>query len=163
MRTETKIAVAVFAAILIYYIAKTGRYFMNREFKYFSWSEFDSPDYPGSGKKFMSRDFIEKLDRVRARAGFPFIINSGYRTGAHNAKVGGSPNSSHKKGLAVDISAPFDWQKEAIAKAAIAEGITRIGWGRTFVHLDVDQDKTQNIVWGYGNGNPSFEELENLA
>lgn len=58
---------------------------------------------------------------------------------------------------------PARLAKEAIAKAAIAEGVTRIGWANSFIHLDVDLEKTQNIVWGYGNNPPTFSHLENLA
>jgi len=56
--------------------------------RFFQYSEFDSPDAPGSGH-FMDPHFMELLDRIREQAGFPFIINSGYRTAAHNLAVGG--------------------------------------------------------------------------
>lgn len=132
-------------------------------FKYFTWSEFDQPNLEGSGKKYMSEEFIRKLDRVRESVGFPLIINSGYRSPDYNSQVGGVKNSSHIKGLAVDISAITYGMKNDIAKAAINEGITRIGWGNSFIHLDIDDNKTQNIVWGYGNEYPTFYELKNLA
>jgi uncharacterized protein YcbK (DUF882 family) len=107
-------------------------------FKYFAWSEFDSPDQPGSGAIHMNLAFVHKLDAIRAEAGIPLIITSGYRTQAHNAKVGGVANSSHIKGVAVDISAPTEAIKRKIAAAAIKHGINRIGWGRSFIHLDLD-------------------------
>jgi hypothetical protein len=31
-------------------------------------------------------------------------------------------------------------------------GFKRIGVGRTFVHLDVDASKSQNVAWGYPKG-----------
>lgn len=165
MKKELKIGLLVVAVTLVaYYLLKLAIYANDRmksPFKYFAWSEFDSPDAPGSGKDHMDEAFIHKLDAVRECAGFPFIINSGYRTQAHNAKVGGVPNSSHTKGLAVDIRAIGDDMKRKIATCAIANGITRIGWGGSFIHLDIDPDKTQRVVWGYGNGNPSFTELQN--
>lgn len=133
---------------------------MKSPFKYFSYAEFDSPDAPGSGAKNMSADFIHQLDKVRAAVGFPLVVTSGYRTPAHNAKVGGVAGSSHTKGLAVDLRALTDAQKRAIAKAAIAQGITRIGWGRTFIHLDVDGSKPQKVTWGYtGSPAPAYNSL----
>lgn len=158
---------ATVVAIAIYYGIKVYRYSMERKdspFKYFAWSEFDSPDQPGSGRTHMNRAFVEKLDAIRAEVGFPLIVTSGYRTRAHNEKVGGVADSSHTKGLAVDLAAPTESAKHAIARAAIKNGISRIGWGRTFIHLDVDPQKTQGVVWGYGNTYPSFNSLtQNLA
>lgn len=43
------------------------------------------------------------LDPLRTAMGFPVIISSGYRCKALNAAVGGTPNSSHMRGLAADI------------------------------------------------------------
>lgn len=142
---------------LAYLIIRAARYTnerMKSPFKYFTYSEFDSPDAPGSGEQRMDAAFIHKLDRIRAAVGFPLIVSSGYRTPAHNAKVGGVAGSAHVHGKAADIRALTDEQKRAIAKAAIAEGITRIGWGRTFIHLDVDGTKPQRVVWGYSGSTP---------
>lgn len=131
------------------------------QFRYFNLNEFDSPDAPGSGEKMMNRDFVAKLDRIRHRAGIPFRVISGYRTPAHNAKVKGVPNSAHIKGLAADIRAVTDADKRKIAVAAAKEGINRIGWGGTFIHLDDDKTKPQNVVWGY-NGNKAPFTLQQL-
>ena len=163
MDKQTKYSIyAIAAAVVVYYLLQLldyGKQRMESPFKYFTWAEFDSKDAPGSGKAHMNEAFIRKLDETRACAGIPFVITSGYRTEAHNAKVGGVPGSSHTKGLAVDIAALTDSQKQTIARCAIRNGITRIGWGRNFIHLDVDTAKPQNVVWGYGNQFPSFSEL----
>lgn len=157
----------LFAIGLAYIVIRLIRYMMARAkspFKYFTWSEFDQPNYSGSGAKFMSADFIHKLDAIRADVGFPLIITSGYRSQAYNDGLSGSvPNSSHIKGLAADISAPTEDMRFEIAKAAINQGINRIGWGNSFIHLDVDKDKTPDVVWGYANEFPNYYELENLA
>ena len=71
--------------------------------KYFEYEEFDSPDIQGSGQM-MSKEMLSKLDMIREEYGKPIHINSGYRTEAHNEKVGGKPASSHLKGLAVDLA-----------------------------------------------------------
>ena len=57
---------------------------MNR-LKWFDISEFASPDSEGSGEM-MEEEFLERLDLARDIAGFPFIINSGFRSIAHNKK-----------------------------------------------------------------------------
>ena len=71
--------------------------------KYFSYKEFDSPDEPGSGKN-MSNELLHMLDATRKKLGKPMKINSGYRSEAHNRKVGGVKSSSHLKGFAVDTA-----------------------------------------------------------
>lgn len=148
------------AAVAAYFITREAVRRMKSPFKYFTWSEFDSPDAPGSGERFMSRELVQKLDAIRAEVGFPMRITSGYRTAAHNAKVGGVPNSAHTKGLAVDIRATSDAQKRAIASAAIRQGISRIGWGSNFIHLDIDRTKPQNVAWGYtGSQAPPYSSL----
>ena len=52
----------------------------------------------------MDKEFLFKLDRAREVAQIPFKINSAWRSAEENKDAGGKPNSSHLKGLAVDIS-----------------------------------------------------------
>ena len=52
----------------------------------------------------MDKDFLAKLDDAREFAGFPFFINSAYRSPDHPESIK-NPTSSHIKGLAVDIRA----------------------------------------------------------
>ena len=46
------------------------------------------------------------LEHVRLLLGVPVLINSGYRSPAVNAAVGGSEKSQHMKGEAADFIAP---------------------------------------------------------
>ena len=115
---------------------------------HFELSEFDSPDEIGSGFM-MDLDFLVKLDTARHKAGIPFKINSGYRTIAHNKKVGGKRNSSHRKGLAVDIKSKDSRSRSIILKSLLSVGFTRIGIGKTFIHVDDDLKKAQNVTWLY--------------
>lgn len=122
--------------------------------KYFSLSEFDSPDLPHSGRANMDATFLQMLDSARDKAGIPFKITSGYRTAEYNQSLKdrgykASPNSSHLKGLAVDVSATDSATKYKIIEAAISVGINRIGIASTFVHLDIDRDKPANVIWTY--------------
>lgn len=117
--------------------------------KYFSIDEFDSPDEVGSGVK-MDKKFLEKLDYARGNAGIPFVINSGYRSEYYNDNVlGARVGSSHKKGLAVDISCIGSRDRAIIIKALLDVGINRIGIGKSFVHCDVDKSKDDNVFWLY--------------
>lgn len=115
---------------------------------YFKESEFDSPDLKGSGSK-MKPELLAKLNIARHNAGIPFKINSGYRTPKHNKKVGGASQSSHLKGLAVDIACNYSTDRFIIVNALLDAGINRIGIAKTFIHCDVDCDKHENVIWVY--------------
>lgn len=123
--------------------------------KYFSRSEFDSPDLKDSGDK-MSGEFLEMLDEARGLAtevsgkDFPFKINSGFRTIEHNKKVGGIKNSPHTKGLAADISVTDSRSRYIVLNSLLLVGFTRFGISDTFIHVDLDiEDRKQNIIWTY--------------
>ena len=119
------------------------------ELKYFTLSEFDSPDEPGSGSK-MDKDFLEKLDYARGNASIAFKITSGYRTPHWNDNVaGGRIGSSHKKGLAADIAYTGSRERYIIVKALMDVGINRLGIGKGFIHADVDKSKDTNVIWLY--------------
>lgn len=116
--------------------------------RYFDLSEFDSPDLKGSGEE-MKASTLSMLDRARAHAKIPFVINSGYRTPEHNRKVGGVPDSSHVKGYAVDISARTSLDRYIIVDSLLKAGFTRIGIAKTFIHADNDPSKPQGLIWTY--------------
>ncbi len=118
------------------------------KFKYFTYGEFDSPDLEGSGKN-MSDELISMLDIARKKYGKSVVINSGYRTVKHNAKVGGTPESSHTKGLAVDIACNNSTDRFKLEGILREVGFKRIGVAKTFIHADIDKDKAQNVLWTY--------------
>ena len=97
----------------------------------------------------MDKTFLLKLDKARERAGIPFVINSAYRSPEHNAKIGGKPNSSHLKGLAVDISVTNSRQRFIVLNALLEVGFTRIGIADTFIHVDLDKGKSKDVIWTY--------------
>lgn len=49
---------------------------------------------------------LDALNKFRGLYGKPMTVNSGLRTPEHNAKVGGSPKSSHLSGEACDFRDP---------------------------------------------------------
>ncbi len=75
------------------------------------------------------------------------FCTSAYRTPEENAKIGGISNSSHLKGLAVDISCLDSATRFKVVFGALASGFKRIGIGKTHVHLDIDPDKPQDIIF----------------
>ena len=97
----------------------------------------------------MDTDFLDKLDEAREFAGIPFIINSAYRSPEKNKAAGGKPNSSHLKGLAVDIKSTDSRTRFLVLNALTRAGFTRIGIADTFIHVDYDFDKDQQVVWTY--------------
>ena len=122
---------------------------LNSDFHlYFEYSEFDSPDQVGSYKH-MDVDFLNKLAQARKIAAVGFKITSGYRSPAHNEKVGGVPNSSHTLGHAVDIYAPTSRQKYLIINSLLQAGFNRIGVAKNFIHVDDDPSKNEDVIFTY--------------
>lgn len=117
--------------------------------KYFNYSEFDSPDVQGSGQ-LMDKTLLQMLDEVRDKFDKPIHITSGFRTPAHNESLpNAKPNSSHLKGLAVDIACTNSTDRFDLINCLLDVGFSRIGVGNTFIHADIDPDKAQGVMWTY--------------
>jgi len=124
--------------------------------KWFNYSEFDSPDEPGSGFN-MSRDFLKMLDECRELAGIPFVVTSGFRTKAHQEHLmsrgyATSKTSAHMMGMAADIRCENSADRYRILTAALAVGFNRVGIAHSFIHLDNadhTNEKTTQVVWLY--------------
>jgi len=122
-------------------------------YKYFRLEEFDSPDEPGSGKN-MEPSVIEALDNARDQCRFPFVITSGFRTINYNRDLirrgyPASTKSSHLLGLAADIAVTSSRRRFLMVEALLDAGFTRIGIGDDFIHVDLDKNKSQNVIWTY--------------
>ena len=74
---------------------------------------------------------------------------SGYRSKAHNQKVGGVPQSSHRLGKACDIACIGSRHRFLIVNALIEAGFNRIGIAKNFIHVDNDMNKSSNVIWTY--------------
>lgn len=114
--------------------------------RYFTEKEFNDI---GCSLSDMNEDFMILIEKIRKICDFSFIITSAYRTKEYELKKGRNGTSSHCKGIAIDIKANKDSEKYLIVQTALSCGINRIGIGSNFVHLDVDKDKTQNVIWTY--------------
>lgn len=99
----------------------------------------------------MDTSLLKALTRVKLKIGDRIKINSGYRTRRHNSKVGGSEHSLHMEGKACDIQAISKERKYAIVRAAIEEGIPRIGIAERFIHLDIGNGRKDQKprIWLY--------------
>lgn len=97
----------------------------------------------------VSDELVEKLNVAREVADIPFIVTSGARCEARNEEVGGSPTSSHVKGLAVDLRAVNGYERFKVLQGLIAAGFDRVGVSKTFIHADVDEDKVGGVCWLY--------------
>ena len=96
----------------------------------------------------MDEVFLQMMDEAREYAGIPFIINSAYRSPTHKESIK-NPTSSHIKGLAFDIKVRNSTERFIILSALLAVGFTRIGIADTFIHVDLDFDKAQQVAWTY--------------
>ena len=96
----------------------------------------------------MDGDFLAKLDKAREFAKVPFVINSAYRIPEHPESIK-NPTSSHIKGLAVDIRTTDSRTRYRVLNALIHVGFNRIGIADTFIHVDDDKDKSQQVIWTY--------------
>ena len=106
---------------------------------YFDTRELASKDGVPSpyGEQQVQSELLFLLNRIRTKWGRPIIVNSAYRSPAHNSTVGGVESSYHVKGLAADIrpESPEDLPElQALCLELNADG--GVGLYNTFVHVD---------------------------
>jgi uncharacterized protein YcbK (DUF882 family) len=113
------------------------------------WVYFQDSEVEG-----LKDEFIVKLDKARGIAGIPFIITSGFRSIQKNESVVGAvPDSSHTKGLAVDLRVRTSREAALIIDSAKEAGIDRRGiyvdsyWNPRHIHLDCDPDKIADVLF----------------
>jgi len=114
--------------------------------KYFQLKEFACPC---CGANNVDRRFVELLDAIREEYGKPMVVSSGYRCKKHNDEVGGVPESAHVDGIAADIGCSFAGDRMKLVTAMLANGISRMGIGKTFIHVDVSKTLPQSVLWLY--------------
>ena len=99
------------------------------------------------------RNLCERvLEPLRAFAGCPIIINSGYRCPRLNEAVGGSRRSQHMKGEACDIRIAdsatgdrwYSWMKENLPYDQLIKERAHKSSGTFWIHVSLRRDKAKN-------------------
>ncbi|MCR4963273.1 MAG: DUF882 domain-containing protein [Firmicutes bacterium] len=139
-------------SVKTYSRVKDGELRLSRDFQV---KEFACKD--GTDKVLIDTDLAAGLQKIREYFHKPVIINSAYRTAAHNKRVGGSANSQHLLGKAADI------RIEGVSPLLVAQyaeytGMGGIGLYGTFTHVDTRAGKArwdqrsggQKAVSGFG-------------
>ena len=113
--------------------------------KFFTREEFDCQV---SGTNNMEQEFLEKLDKLRASCGFPFVITSGYRHPTlHPIEKKKDVPGTHAQGIAADIKITNAADRLKLVTAAIGLGFTGIGVASNFIH--VDTRGSTPVMWTY--------------
>lgn len=112
--------------------------------RYFKREEFDCSE---TGENQMEERFIALLDTVRHECGFPFQINSGFRSIKHSKEIVKEKGGMHTKGIACDVRVRDGRERFLVAATAIEHGFTGIGVAKTFVHVDLRE--TTPVMWTY--------------
>ena len=98
----------------------------------------------GTGKLLVNEQALDCLQELRERLGKPMIINSAYRSPAHNRAIGGAKKSKHMEGIAFDVST-HNLDRSELVAAAQDIGFRGIGFYRSFIHIDT---RPNAVTWG---------------
>jgi uncharacterized protein YcbK (DUF882 family) len=125
--------------------------------KYFKEEEFfcHCGACDGSHSNKMDALFLERLDSLRGKTGFPFPVRSGYRCSAYNQTVSNTgPTGPHTTGKAADLGISGQQAYEIISVAK-EFGFRGIGVkmhgpaGGRFLHLDMIDTPPRPNLWSY--------------
>lgn len=120
----------------------------------FSFNEFvneDDPERPSGTALLYLVDLCEKvLEPLRKHLGKPIKITSGYRSPAHNARIGGAKNSLHTTGMAADVA--VGGIPEQIKVAAFLSKLPDVGGiglyeSKGIVHVDIRPHVGAPAMW----------------
>lgn len=92
---------------------------------------------------------VDRIIMAQKMCGFQFSITSAFRSQAWERNKGRKGNSSHCKGLAVDISTIDSHTRFKVVASLLYAGFPRLGIGKTFVHVDMDETKAHPIIFHY--------------
>ena len=117
--------------------------------KYFSLTEFNCQE---TNENEMNPEFLKRLDELRERCGFPFVITSGYRSPNHTIERNKERPGTHAQGIAADIRTIGGREKYEVVKQALSLGFSGIGVAGTFVHVDdrcAHDSSAIPVIWTY--------------
>lgn len=111
------------------------------------WANFSPAEIAcrGDGSIKVNEEALDCLQALRDLTGQPMIVLSGYRSPAHNRRVGGARASKHMEGAAFDISMT---NHDPVAFEAAARKAGFLGFGfyprSGFMHIDLGPARS----WG---------------
>jgi hypothetical protein len=102
----------------------------------------------------VEQDVITRFASLQGVLGREFKILSGFRSEAHNERVGGAPGSLHLDGKAIDIDVSDLSRDERrnLIRRALEIGFTGIGVYKNSIHLDTGKRR----AWGASYGRDSL-------
>jgi zinc D-Ala-D-Ala carboxypeptidase len=107
----------------------------------------------GCGRMEMQESFMKKMVEIRKEVNMPFMITSGYRCPSHNNQASSTGfRGPHTTGRALDIAVTGSRMRYLVMEAARRQGITRIGIGKGFIHLDdltAEDGFDEKVIWPY--------------
>lgn len=114
----------------------------------FSKAEFDCKH---TGENNMQHEFMQKLQRIRQVFGKPLTITSGFRSKRHPIEARKTnSNGEHTQGNCADIACTNSADRYQLIQLALANGITRIGIAKNFLHLGIGgKGLPNNVIWEY--------------
>ena len=124
-----------------------------------SWRYFKREEFTckcGCGQTLIEDTFIDKLDDLRDKCGFPLQVTSGYRCPTHNDRVSSTGlTGPHTTGRAADFlvsrSNAYDTVKYALLMGFTGIGVNQKGSGR-FIHVDDlpnGPNQPRCTIWSY--------------
>lgn len=127
--------------------------------RYFKPSEFacDCGDCGSTGHE-MRLDFVEKLDDLRHRLGFPLFVTSGYRCPTYNQRISTTGiDGPHTTGRAADIGLSGPRVHSLVQQCSLGGWMSGIGLNQKgdhstrFVHLDdlAEPAHPRPRIWTY--------------
>lgn len=109
--------------------------------EYLTWDQFDSPDTPGSGYRFMERKPVIILDQITKKTRREYHIERGYCSKTYADKIGLVSNNSHRVGKAIQIRILNPKKRMQLIAYLCNFGVTRIAVSRESVYFDTDDLK----------------------
>lgn len=106
------------------------------------WHFFNDEEVKG-----LDKELCAMLDWARGRAGVPFIITCGVRTPEQNDQVGGVKDSSHIRGLAVDLACSDSFSRYKMVQSLLLAGFKRMGIYDKHIHVDRDTTLPEQVCW----------------
>lgn len=107
----------------------------------------------GCGEEKMNPSFMTKIVAGRRESSFRWSVTSAYRCKQHNRAVSNTGDyGPHTLGRALDIQVKTSQQRWFLVDLFRRLGMTRIGIGKDFVHVDdmtAEDGTAEEVMWTY--------------